>query len=105
MGGGLMRRLMMPWTSRRPLPAGVSRRTYAERRAEMRRKCGHGLVGQEISRKRYARFEVLEERRLLDAVPQLVKDINLLGFSSSPAALANVNGALFFTADDGINGL
>src|SRR5262245_8549580 len=53
---------------------------------------------------RRSRFELLEDRRLLDAVPQLVKDINLVGESSRLENLTDVNGTLFFTATDGTTG-
>jgi len=60
---------------------------------------------------RRARLELLEDRRLLSATPQLVKDINPnpFGASSFPAGFggngfAEVNGQLIFSASDGSNG-
>jgi ELWxxDGT repeat protein len=47
--------------------------------------------------------EPLEDRCLLSAA--LVRDIAAGSFSSSPADLANVNGTLFFAADDGTSGV
>src|SRR5262249_53540670 len=51
-------------------------------------------------------FESLEQRRLLSATPELVKDINPGSGSSafSAPSLTNVNGTLFFRANDGTNG-
>jgi ELWxxDGT repeat protein len=46
--------------------------------------------------------EALENRCLLSAT--LVQDLNLVRFGSSPSQLVDVNGTLFFTADDGVHG-
>jgi ELWxxDGT repeat protein len=57
---------------------------------------------------RKPRVEVLESRRLLAIEPALVKDINELPgdsgtLDSNPLYLTDVNGTLFFAANDGIN--
>src|SRR5262245_24200869 len=64
------------------------------------RRADDQVAGGGKTRGRRARFEVLEERRLLDAVPQLVKDIGVIGLGSDPGNLTNVNGTLFFRAND-----
>src|SRR5260370_34817052 len=46
-------------------------------------------------------LERLEDRTVPSGTPTLVKDINTLGFSSNPDHEANVNGTLFFSANDG----
>ena len=48
-------------------------------------------------------LEYLESRRLLDAVPQLVRDINV--FSSFPQSLVAVGDAIYYAADDGTHGV
>jgi ELWxxDGT repeat protein len=56
------------------------------------------------ARGRRLRVEALEERALLAATPHLVQDINQvpLPVGSEPAELVDVNGTLFFAANDGI---
>src|SRR5262249_2924237 len=51
---------------------------------------------------RFLTVEVLEDRCLLSA--HLVKDINSFRFGSDPSLLVDVNGTLFFSADDGVHG-
>lgn len=58
----------------------------------------------EPGRHRSLRLEPLEDRRLLSLVPELVKDINLTNVGLGPSQLTNVNGTLFFVADDGTSG-
>jgi len=63
-----------------------------------------GDVGKR-TRRRTARpltFEVLEDRRLLSAT--LLQDINPGLASSNPQEFTNVNGVIFFTANDGVHG-
>ena len=48
--------------------------------------------------------EPLEDRAVPAATAALVKDLNLSPFSSFPSQPVNVNGTLFFTADDGDHG-
>lgn len=47
-------------------------------------------------------LEILEERRLLSAA--LVKDINPTVDNANPSALVEINGTVFFRADDGVHG-
>ena len=56
------------------------------------------------ARCRHAWFEVLEDRRLLDATPQLVRDTNLLAAGSSPNNLVAVGNVAYFVANDGTHG-
>jgi ELWxxDGT repeat protein len=56
------------------------------------------------ARCRHARFELLEDRRLLDATPQLVRDTNLLAAGSSPNNLVAVGNVAYFVANDGTHG-
>ena len=56
------------------------------------------------ARRRHARFELLEDRRLLDATPQLVQDTNLLAAGSSPNNLVAVGNVAYFVANDGTHG-
>src|SRR5262245_18042375 len=49
-------------------------------------------------------IESLEDRSVPSSPALLVKDINLAPLSSFPAQPVNVNGTLYFTADDGIHG-
>src|SRR5438093_10713769 len=48
-------------------------------------------------------FDVLETREVPSAA-SLVRDINPGGPGSAPTEMVNMNGQLFFTADDGIHG-
>jgi ELWxxDGT repeat protein len=50
------------------------------------------------------RIELLENRLLPSLAPFLVADINPGNNSSSPQSTVNVNGTLFFSADDGVHG-
>ncbi len=50
------------------------------------------------------RVELLEDRTLL-SVASRVTDVHLTFSGISPPALTNVNGTLFFAADDGVNGV
>ena len=49
-------------------------------------------------------FEPLELRRMLDAVPQLVRDLNATTLSSSIGPIVSIGDTAFFSADDGIHG-
>ena len=49
-------------------------------------------------------FEVLEDRRLLAAVPQMVRDINPSGAGSSPGDFIAVGNWTYFYATDGTHG-
>jgi ELWxxDGT repeat protein len=53
---------------------------------------------------RAAMVEALESRTLLSVDPVLVKDIVIGAGGSNPTNFVNVNGTLFFTANDGMNG-
>src|SRR5215208_3127821 len=48
--------------------------------------------------------ESLEGRALPSSTALLVKDLNLAPLGSFPEQPVNVNGTLFFTADDGVHG-
>src|SRR5829696_9012944 len=48
--------------------------------------------------------EALEPRRLLAAQPVLVRDINPTGAAPGPFGLVDVNGTVFFAADNGRHG-
>ena len=58
---------------------------------------------QQARRGRRLLFELLEERRLLAIEPQLI-EILIGARGSDPHELTNVNGTLFFSANDGIHG-
>src|SRR5262245_51203926 len=67
---------------------------------------GRGSFTKRPSRAPRKRLEVewLEDRTLPSTVA-LVKDINSTGtFGSDPDALADINGTLYFVADDGVHG-
>src|SRR5437868_3281191 len=49
-------------------------------------------------------FELLENRRMLDAVPQMVRDLNVITLASSIGPMASIGDTAFFSADDGIHG-
>ncbi|RPH80268.1 MAG: hypothetical protein EHM77_05145, partial [Planctomycetaceae bacterium] len=49
-------------------------------------------------------IERLEDRRLLAADFELLKDINVGSGDSGPISLTNVNGTLYFRAVDGVAG-
>jgi ELWxxDGT repeat protein len=49
-------------------------------------------------------LELLEDRRLLAADFNLLKDINALGSGSNPRDFTEVGSLVFFTANDGVNG-
>jgi ELWxxDGT repeat protein len=69
--------------------------------------CRSMQMSRGLKRNQYRKFsgvEQLETRRLLAADFGLVKDVNPLS-DSSPSSLTNVNGTLYFTADDGTNGM
>jgi ELWxxDGT repeat protein len=68
-----------------------------------------GQTGRRTRRARNLAIEQLEDRTLLAADPQLLKDINPAGDSwpgsgGSPSSFLDVNGTAFFTADDGVHG-
>jgi ELWxxDGT repeat protein len=58
-------------------------------------------VGQR--RDRALRFEALEERRLLTGEPRLL-DVNSLGLSSNPYGMTELNGLVYFSANDAAGG-
>jgi hypothetical protein len=49
--------------------------------------------------------ERLEDRELLAAMPQLVKDINTVVQGSHPANITEVGGSVFFTAETSTSGI
>ncbi len=55
--------------------------------------------------RRFSHSEVLEKRQLLAADFQLVKDIRSGIGDAAASSLVNVNGTMFFVANDGTNGL
>ena len=61
------------------------------------------LVGGSIAR-RLVRFERLEDRRMLEAVPQLVADIGLIGGDSAPNSFVAVGNTTYFVATDSVQG-
>src|SRR5204863_9465322 len=62
------------------------------------------LYEDRLPRRRHARFERLENRRMLDAVPQLVADLGLVGGNSQPRSFAAVGNATYFVATDNVHG-
>lgn len=61
-----------------------------------------GRAGRGV-RARWGQFERLEDRSLLAATPQLVKDINADPLSSNPHGVVTIGGTTLFTADDGVH--
>ena len=51
-------------------------------------------------KRRSLRLELLEDRRLLAGMPELLKDINLNTSNSNPTSFVDVGGTLFFKATD-----
>src|SRR5258708_2264085 len=62
------------------------------------------LGGRNASSLSVLRAEVLEDRILPSGLPTLLRDINRATASSNPASLTQVNGLVFFKADDGTHG-
>ena len=56
------------------------------------------------TRRRRARFERLEDRRMLDAAPQLVLDIGQAGGGSQPKSLVAIGNSTYFFATDNVHG-
>jgi ELWxxDGT repeat protein len=54
-------------------------------------------------RDRVLRFEPLEERRLLSGDPRLI-DVNSMGLSSNPYGMTELNGLVFFSANNAATG-
>ncbi len=65
-----------------------------------------GPVGSRLAGHRAFGFgmEPLEDRRLLDAAPELVLDVNANTLSSNPFGLLDVGGIAYFSANDGLSG-
>ena len=51
-----------------------------------------------------ARFERLEDRRMLDAAPQLVLDIGQAGGGSQPKSFVAIGNSTYFFATDNVHG-